>query len=349
MTTTPGAWPTNDSATATYTDSRGQPASLTFPIPQVTVLPPAAKNPQIMCRDHDNDDGSTPSNPNNEAWWSSPDIWVRNAQDGIPAHQNPIAGQTNYIYVRVHNIGDATVSNITVHVYDAAGAANLRWPDDWMPEIGTATIASLPAGQVAVVSIPWTPSYSGRYCFLTRIEAPDDQITFDGWVPFDNNICQKNVQIIESGPSTTSVNVGNRERGSGYGSVTINSSNFPTGGSATVTFSDPGLFQRWRGAGGKVSGGEVITGTNSIRLNVRSTGGGVGTVDAVLDRIPFEGEEVSALTVNVTAPSGGLTGLAGSEPPTLVIQQWVDGQSVGGNVLRPAIRVWQAYLPVVRR
>jgi len=137
-----------------------------------------------MCRDHDNDDGSTPSNPNNEAWWSSPDIWVRNAEDGIPAHQNPIAGRTNYIYVRVHNIGDATVDNITVHVYDSAGAVNLRWPDDWMPEIGTATIASLPAGQVTVVSVPWTPSYSGHYCFLTRIEAPDDQITFDGWVAF---------------------------------------------------------------------------------------------------------------------------------------------------------------------
>ncbi|MBM4431878.1 MAG: VWA domain-containing protein, partial [Chloroflexi bacterium] len=150
MTNTPGTWPTNDSATATYTDSQGNPASLVFPVPRVTVLPPAARNPQIMCRDHNTDDGSTPSNRNGEAWWTSPDIWVRNAPDGGTLHENPIAGQTNYIYFRVRNIGDATVNDISVHVYAARGALAFRWPDDWIPPIGTATATSLPAGQSVV-------------------------------------------------------------------------------------------------------------------------------------------------------------------------------------------------------
>lgn len=343
MTMTPGTWPTNDYATATYTNSQGQPASLTFPIPQVTVLPPADKHPQIMCRDNPTDTGALPSNPNGEAWWDSPDIWVRNQQDGVLAHQNPIAGQTNYVYVRVRNIGDATVNDITVHVYDTEGAANLRWPDDWVPEIGNATIASLPAGQTALVSIPWTPIVQGHYCFLTRIEAPDDTITFDGWVPFDNNICQKNVQIIEGSASSTGINVGNRGRGSGYGSLTVDSSNIPAMGGTTVTFADPKLFDRWRKAGGTVSGGEIITGTNSIRLNVRTggSGGGKGEVSAVIDRIPFEGEEVSTVIFAVTGP-------AGAEPPTLKIMQLMDGQAMGGNILQPPVQI-PVYLPLVLR
>ncbi|MCD4695457.1 MAG: S8 family serine peptidase, partial [Bacteroidales bacterium] len=39
--------------------------------------------------------------------WHSPDIWVRNQNDGISNQvtQNPIFGTTNYVYVRVTNIG----------------------------------------------------------------------------------------------------------------------------------------------------------------------------------------------------------------------------------------------------
>jgi uncharacterized protein YegL len=352
MTSTPGTWPTNDSATATYTDSRGQPASLTFPIPYVTVLPPADKHPQVMCKDHATDNGSVPSNPNGEVWWASPDIWVRNNRDGGLTHQNPIIGQTNYVYMRVRNIGDTTVSNITVHLYDSPGASNLRWPDDWVPEIGTATIASLSAGQETVVSVAWTPVVEGHYCFLARIAAPDDRITFDGWVPFDNNICQRNVQIISSGVSTTGVKTGNRNRGSGYGSVIIKSNNIPTGAGAKVTFTDPAMFQRWQQAGGTVTGGQVISGTNSIQLDVlplasgasadgASALDGLNKVEATLDRLPFEGEETSQLRFEVTVPTD-------KEAPTVEIAQVVDGEVVGGNVLqaRPPVKI---YLPLIMK
>jgi uncharacterized protein YegL len=352
MTNTAGTWPTNESATATYTDSRGQPASLTFPIPYVTVLPPANNHPQVMCKDHATDTGAVPSNPNGEVWWASPDIWVRNYQDGGTTHQNPIVGQTNYVYVRVRNIGDATVNNITVHLYDSPGASNLRWPDDWVPEIGTATIASLPAGQEAIVSVAWTPVLQGHYCFLTRIAAPDDPITFDGWVPFDNNICQRNVQIIGGGTSNTGVGMGNRSRGSGYGSMLIKSNNVPTGATAKVTFTDPAMFQRWQQAGGTVSGGQVISGTNSIQLNVlpltseaslseASALEVASKIEATIDRLPFEGEETSQLKFEVTVP-------AGKEAPTLEIAQLVDGLQVGGNVLQAQALV-KVYLPLIMK
>jgi hypothetical protein len=184
----------------------------------------------------------------------------------------------------------------------------------------------------------------GHYCFLTRIEASSDPITFDGWVPFDNNICQKNVQIIASGSSSTGLNAGNRERGYGYGSLTINSSNFPAGASGTVTFGNPGLFQRWQQAGGTVTGGQVVPGTNSIRFNpptmMSAAQAGTTEVQVVIDRVPFEGEEVGLFTFDITSPSGG-------EPPTIEITQWVDGQAVGGNVLQPV--VFRVYLPVLLR
>ncbi len=350
MTSTPGTWPTNDYATATYRDSKGQPASLTFPIPQVTVLAPAAKHPQLMCMDHKADTGRVPSNPNGEGWADSPDIWLRNQPDGIEAHQNPIAGQVNTIYVRVRNIGDGPATNITVHVYDSAAGASLRWPDDWTPEIGRQTIASLGPGQSAVVAIPWTPTTDGHTCFLVRIVSADDPITADGWVPFDNNICQKNVQILGGGSTSTGVGIGNRNRGHGYGSVTLNSANVPNGATASVSFSDPALFQRWQGSGGTVSGGSVIPGTASIRLNIGPPPGkaddaaqaGLGIIAASIDRIPFAGEEVAQLVLSLDTP-------AGANPPTIEVVQSLDGQVVGSNTLRAASGGGVLYLPLLYR
>ncbi len=345
MTQTPGTWPTNDSATATYTDSNGNPASLTFPIPEVTVLQPEEHHPEVMCRDHPGDNGSVPSNVNGEPWWDSPDIWVRTSQDGVPAHQNPVAGQTNYVYVRVRNIGDATVNNITVRAYDSLGAVNLRWPDDWVPEIGSATIPSLAPGRVTVVSIPWTPVVDGHFCFLTRIEASEDPIKFDGWVPFDNNICQRNVQVVESGNSTTSVGGGNRERGSGYGKLTLKSKNLPRSASGKITFTDPQLYERWRVAGGSVAGGRANDQDHSIEFGTGVFGvheQGVadeGVVDLAIDDIPFEGEEVGAFAIEIAGPPD-------SEAPTLELVEWMEGRPVGGNVIRaPVLRPYAVYLP----
>ncbi|MCW5853138.1 MAG: VWA domain-containing protein, partial [Anaerolineae bacterium] len=353
MTQTPGTWPTNSYATATYTNSRGQPGALVFPIPQVTVLAPAAKNPQIMCQDYAADTGRVPSNPNGEAWWDSPDIWVRNQPDTIEGHQNPLVGQQNYVTVRVRNIGDTAVNNIQVHVYAAPGAASIRWPDEWVPEIGTDTLATLAAGATGTVKVAWTPSKEGHTCFLARIEAPVDPITADGWVPFDNNICQKNVQVIDAGPTTSGVTVGNAHHGSGYGSVTVNSPPVAAGASARVTFTDAALFNRWQGAGGTVSGGQVIPGTTSIRLDLQPPAALVEggqeahelTSDVVfgarLDRIPLAGDETTRLIFEVETPPN-------AEPPTLQITEWMDGQAVGGNVLRRAmVASGQITLPLI--
>ena len=91
-----------------------------------------------------------------------------------------------------------------------------------------------------------------------------------------------------------------------------------------------------------MSGGQVVSGTHSIQLDTGPSG-----VDAALERIPFEGEEVSRLTFQITGPavSDAIADLSDSEPPTLEIVQWMDGRIVGGNVLRPP-RLIQIYLPI---
>lgn len=332
LTTNAGLWPTNTSATATYTNSRGQPGSVVFPIPQVRVRPVDVGQPELVCRDHEADSGAIPSNARGEPVWDSPDIWVRHSADGVTTHQNPQIGRSNTVYVRVRNIGTAPLDNIVVHVYDAVGATSLRWPDDWAPEIGRATVARIPAGGSTVVAIPWVPTMAGHTCFLARIEAAADPIRFDGWVPFDNNICQKNVQVLDppSGGSTTSegsTHVGNRNRGHGYGAVRVRADALPSGASGKVVFDSAELFERWQKAGGEARGGTVDPGTKSVRI-----GGGdlaaAGPIDLTLERLPFEGDELSSLRFE-------FTGLGGNPPPTLLLEQIQDGASVGGVTIRP--------------
>jgi len=367
MTRVPGIWPTNDSATVTYTNSNGQPATFTLPVPQVTVIAPPEPGttesepmPEIMCRDHDRDDGSVPSNRVVQAWWDSPDIWVRNQPDGIAAQQNPIAGQANHVYVRVRNIGNAAVDTIEVHVYDSPGGTNLLWPVDWAPAIGSATIARLEAGRSAVVSVPWVPWREGHACFLVRIESLADPIKLDGWVPFENNICQRNVQIIGGddggsggGTSSTGVGIGNRNRGSGYGGIRIGSNTMPLGSRVIIQL-DPELYDRWQGAGGTVTGGQLRPGEKAIELEVTpGQGSGAGQVNARLERLPFEGEETRQLTARVELPGSGsplASPAQDSDWPTLTIVQEVDGKVVGGNVLKPELRYpHRLYLPTLAR
>jgi Mg-chelatase subunit ChlD len=350
MTTTPGLWPVNDAANVTYTDSVGHSAGFALPNPQVRVEQPTDTHPEVTCRDRDGDDGTVPSNRLGEAWWASPDIWVRHQRDGLSEHQNPIVGQSNYVYVRVRNIGSGEARDVTVRVYDAQGATNLRWPDDWAPEVGRATVTRVAPGATEVVAVQWVPAYTGHYCFLVRLDATGDPITFDGWVPFDNNICQRNVQILapdSSGSSTTGVGVGMRERGHGYGSVHVDSTNMPLGGSGRVLFHDPSLFERWRSAGGTATGGVIDPVNHAVVMNIVPSAGAarasqaaaVGSVALVLERLPFEAEELSTIQLALAVPSGAVQ-------PLLMIEQRIDGRVVGGNIVRPAA-LPRIYLPAV--
>lgn len=344
MTANPGTWPTNESATATYTNSNGDPASLTFPIPHVTVVPHEEPQPEVLCRDHVRDDGSVPSNVNVAVLWESPDIWVRWAPDYVPIHQHPRAGQTNYIHVRVRNSGNVAVDGITVYVYASQAATSLRWPDDWGTAVGTAVISHLGAGASTVVVIPWDGNIDGHVCFLTHLDATQDPLTYPGWVPFDNNVCQKNVQVIEE-PSRWSDNtvvIANPNSQANPSDVGVASDSLPPGSSVVVSM-DPDMFNRWEEAGGTASGGQVMAGQNAVQFPVSAS----GTISGTISRLPLAPDEETTATVDVVLPGGTQSQQLGSDPE-VSLTQWVGGEIVGGNTFRPP-QPLELFLPVIIR
>lgn len=349
MTSQAGTWPTNDAAVVSYTDSQGRPAGLTLPIPEVTVLPPASGHPDVMCRDHGADGGDLPSTAGGASWWDSPDIWVRRSNDGGTTDQIPQAGQMNYLQVRVRNRGSREAVNVVVRVYDAVGGTSMRWPDDWLPLVGEAVVARIAAGASATVIIPWRALGAGHTCFLARITADSDPVMAEGWVPFDNNLCQRNVQVLDpagGGTEGGSVSTGTRGRGHGYVTVSVRSPDIRSGAKGRVTFTDPAVFNRWLAAGGTADGGMVDRATRSVSfgagpvLRAQEASPVRGPVILRLNRLAFEAEELTELKVSMEPGSGA--------SPTLYLAAEEGGTEVGGVVIRPPVD-WPVLLPAVLR
>jgi len=327
----------NRSTIATYINSNGHPATLVYPPACVTVKPSLH---DLYCKDHPKDDGSIPSNPNGEPFWESPDVWNRRQADGGTQHENPQVCQQNYVYVRVRNRGNAPMTNISVNLYYSENAAAIPWPDAWT-YIGTQTIASLAAGQNTVVTFPWHPTTEGHKCFLARIDAPDDPVTYEGMVPFDNNLCQRNLHATdpEQGGIDTEIIIGNPQSGSTHVDVAVGGENVAPGSEAYVDFLDQEVFDQWQDAGGDLEGGEVVPGTTSVRLDISSGAGASGAIEAVIGRIPMGAKAQTALSLRVEAPPGS--------EAELEVRQKIGGQDVGGSTYRPPAPPGRVYLPVI--
>ncbi|NLE77684.1 MAG: hypothetical protein GX605_13155 [Chloroflexi bacterium] len=146
-------------------------------------------------RDSEDDTGLVPT-PG--PYWNSPDLWVRNADDGESEHQPPLAGQANYLFARVHNRGPATAYGVRVHLYQHPYSPSI-WPDKWQ-FLATLELASIPAGRHKVVKLAWEPQESGPACFLARLESQEDPLQHDWSVKWDNNVAQRNSHLIEVVP-----------------------------------------------------------------------------------------------------------------------------------------------------
>jgi hypothetical protein len=133
--------------------------------------------------------------------WQSPDIWVRKTNTAGP-HENPEFGQVNYVKVNVRNRSTVTAINVPVKVYYANASAGLAWPIDWTL-IGTDIIPSLPGGATTTITLPWSPPGTGHYCLLSRLDTPQDPMTFaettsvDYNTRYNNNIVWKNVNVVD--------------------------------------------------------------------------------------------------------------------------------------------------------
>lgn len=135
----------------------------------------------------------------------SRDIWNRHVADNGTVHQDPVAGQVGFAYVRLSNRGLTQASNVEVRAYQSPIVAEQIWPTDWDPLID-AVLSSpniAPGSSTVVGPFKWVPS-SIRPTLLMTVSAMGDQSNASRFssanpianrrlVPQDNNIAQRSV------------------------------------------------------------------------------------------------------------------------------------------------------------
>jgi hypothetical protein len=145
--------------------------------------------------------------PSSGAFWNSPDIWVRNVDDGGTIHQDTIRAQDNFVYVRVRNNGAQPSGEITVNVFRANYVGTeFLYPEDWQLEdlIGSQVITSVPAGGEVVAKFKWDkaiiPPATWHPCLLAEVLPIHRIKTMLRHVREDRRIAQKNITIIDIAP-----------------------------------------------------------------------------------------------------------------------------------------------------
>jgi hypothetical protein len=124
---------------------------------------------------------------------------------------------TNYAYVKVKNRGTSPASNVTVKAYHSLPGAGLTWPNDFtaMSPAAGLNAASVPAnssGEVTLGPFEWVPNVNayGHDCLLMIASVAGDPSNVDNFapgetiaewrlVPNDNNVGQRNVQLVPGG------------------------------------------------------------------------------------------------------------------------------------------------------
>jgi zinc metalloprotease ZmpB len=149
-------------------------------------------------------------------YWSCRAIWNRHANDGRRTHQEPVAGTTNFAYVKVKNRGTQTATGVTVKAFHCKPSAGGVYPDDWQPmttaQVPAPDVAPNSAAEITVGPFAWVPSQAGDESMIMVVSAPGDlsnigKLTpgesIPAWrlVPHDNNIGLRNVFPVDgTGP-----------------------------------------------------------------------------------------------------------------------------------------------------
>jgi hypothetical protein len=146
-----------------------------------------------------------PTHAGSEAWggrfWDSPDLWVRNHDDGGTTHQAPIAGRDNWFYARLHNRGAGTARHflVTFQVRQFAGL-QFSWPADFLPSVAAAGGFDLAPGDDRVVKARWpaalVPPAGTHACWLAAVLARADRPFPGAHVWEHGNLAQKNLTIV---------------------------------------------------------------------------------------------------------------------------------------------------------
>lgn len=164
----------------------------------------SASTPDLWLRD---DPGHTGPDAWSGAFWNSPDIWVRNKDDGGTTHQPPEYGQSNWFYARVRNRGTTTVRHfvVTFNVKQFAGTEFL-YPNDFLPCVAAASGFDLAPDASVILKARWprslVPPPGAHACLLAAVLTKGDQPVAGRHVWEQNNLAQKNLTVVDLKPNT---------------------------------------------------------------------------------------------------------------------------------------------------
>jgi ABC-type transport system substrate-binding protein len=289
-------------------------------------------------RDNNTDGGSVCQSD----WWQSPDIVVRHLDDGVRRHQDPILGQTNYVYVRVRNIGNSTISDGKVNVYWHSPSSAIICGNWGLINPSPISVGTLGPGQDVWVKTAWVPPIEGPTCLMSEFWSGDDPITRECEVPCDNNIAQRNVEVVpggmeaqaslQAGQTTVLFEVTNVKDLPASVDLIVERGTFPSGGSIEVEFSKD-LFDRWiADTGGTVDGGSVVAGFTRVSITDPDS----GTVQG----LPMDAREMQQVKMYLSAESG--------VEYALYVSEQIDDVVVGGMTYQTEIP-WASHVPLVVR
>ena len=160
----------------------------------------------LYTRDNATDDGTEPLNDPLNGLTDSPDIWLRNFQDGGTLHQQ-MANGTNYLYARVRNRGtDTSWSGDLIRIFARPTFLNWhRWNESSWSEFCVAPLPRIAPGRDTIICIPVNNQDLGtinaNYALYSRVESPFDPLfatettSVGRNVEDNNNISLKNVYV----------------------------------------------------------------------------------------------------------------------------------------------------------
>jgi hypothetical protein len=151
-----------------------------------------------------------PGDPGGNLWagrfWDSPDLWIRNADDGGSTHQPPEHGQDNWFHARVRNqsaMGAARHFVVTFNVKPFLGT-EFVYPGDFLPCIAAVAGFELGPGESRIVKARWpaalVPAAGTHACWLASVLTRGDPPGAGLHVWEHNNLAQKNLAVVDLAP-----------------------------------------------------------------------------------------------------------------------------------------------------
>jgi hypothetical protein len=153
-----------------------------------------------------------PAHPGADAWngpfWDSPDLWVRNNDDGGLGHQAPESGQDNWFQARVRNRSATGTARHFVVAFQARGFAGTEfvYPADFLPSVAATAGFELGPGETRIVTARWprsqVPPAGTHTCVLAAVLTRSDLPVGGRHVWEHNNLAQKNLTVVDLLPDT---------------------------------------------------------------------------------------------------------------------------------------------------